>query len=232
MSTSRLLRAVTASLARYPPLPTQAVALGQTGGVLTDRTSPAVSGAANDLSRQVAQQQRGFASGAQQSTGGSAAAGGSKSPWELKAETLGLKYERGQAQAPWTPTKELFKRKTYFKRMAYLVQILEEEEAAERLQQKSIPLKFRSGDVLQITLVMPENRRRETVIKGLCIARTNAGLRSSFTIRNAFGNEAFERRFPLYSPNIKKIEVLESRPVRRSKLYYMRDRAPKEFRIG
>lgn len=41
---------------------------------------------------------------------------------ELKAEALGLKYARGQAQEPWTPTKELFKRKSYFKRMAHLVQ--------------------------------------------------------------------------------------------------------------
>jgi len=152
-------------------------------------------------------------------------------PREVKAEKMGLKYTRGVAEDPWTPTDQLFKRKSYFKRMSHLMQSLEKEEISERKMEKKELPEFRAGDVLAVTLVTPENRRRETVVKGLCIAKRNAGLRSSFTIRNAYGNEGFERRFPTYSPNVKKIEVLERNPMKRAKLYYLRDRAPKEYRV-
>uniref|UniRef100_A0A061SAM8 Large subunit ribosomal protein L19 n=1 Tax=Tetraselmis sp. GSL018 TaxID=582737 RepID=A0A061SAM8_9CHLO len=180
---------------------------------------------------------------------------------EQKAAELGLKYQRGVSQPPWTPTNELFKRKSYFKRMAFLVQVslpgagltcasnsknlssiacldtqeLEKEEVVHRKAEKLALEDFKPGDVLAVTVVTPENRRRETVAKGVCIAINNAGPRTSFTIRNAYGNEGFEQHFPLYSPNVRRVEVLERgkvRRVRRAKLYYLRDRAPKEYRVS
>jgi ribosomal protein L19 len=67
--------------------------------------------------------------------------------------------------------------------------------------------------------------------QGICIAKRNRSVRSSFTLRNIFGGSGgIERTFPLYSPHITEMKVLESRRVRRAKLYYLRERTAKEYR--
>ena len=97
---------------------------------------------------------------------------------------------------------------------------------------KAIP-DFRPGDtvVTRIRIVEGTTERVQR-FDGVCIARRNAGLRSSFTVRKISYGEGVERVFPLYSPRIESIEVLKHGRVRRSKLYYLRDRRGKSARIA
>ena len=97
----------------------------------------------------------------------------------------------------WTPTRELAKRKTLPKRMGHLLQVLEKEKQETAQSQLQRP-EFRSGDLLELKLSVPENKRRTTVFKGICIAKRNRGWRTSFTVRNFIGNSGgIERTFPL-----------------------------------
>ena len=136
---------------------------------------------------------------------------------------------------PWTPTRLLVKRKTYPKRMAHLMSVLEKEKEEQAKASKEYP-SFGPGDNIQLTLSIPQNKGRETVFKGICIAKRNRGWRTSFTLRNVIGNNGgIERSFPLYSPHIKDLKVLEgkkNKKYRRAKLYYLRNLQPKEYRIA
>ncbi|GAB4820581.1 hypothetical protein N2152v2_007627 [Parachlorella kessleri] len=108
--------------------------------------------------------------------------------------------------------------------MGHLLRVLEDEREAEAKAAKNYP-DFKAGDVLELKLSVPENKRRVTMFKGVCIARSNRGYRTTFTLRNAFGaSGGVERTFPLYSPHILELKVTDSQPVRRAKLYYLRDR--------
>ena len=99
---------------------------------------------------------------------------------------------------PWTPTKDLVKRKTLPKRMGHLLQVLENEKEQEMQAILQRP-DFGPGDLLELKLSVPENKRRTTVFKGICIARRNRGWRTSFKLRNFIGNSGgIERTFPLY----------------------------------
>lgn len=103
----------------------------------------------------------------------------------------------------------------------------------ERLQEgkKPIPV-FGPGDTLIVHVKIREGEReRIQRFEGLCIARTNAGLHSSFLLRRISGGIGIERRFPLYSPSIDHIECLRRGLVRRNKLYYVRTLSRKKSRI-
>ena len=80
--------------------------------------------------------------------------------------------------------------------------------------------------------VVEGTRERVQVFEGVCIARSNDGVNSSFTVRKLSYGEGVERVFPLYSPNISKIEVVRRGDVRRAKLYYLRGRTGKRARIA
>ena len=129
----------------------------------------------------------------------------------------------GGGQLPWTPTRELKKRKSYFKRCGHIMETLEREHMKSLCEERKV-IPFRPGDVVKLTLEVPENRRRTQVFTGICIGKKNRGMGSSFTVRSVVGNFAVERTFPLFSPNIKGMEILERRKVRRAKLYYLRDK--------
>ena len=75
-------------------------------------------------------------------------------------------------------------------------------------------------------------RTRVQNFEGVCIARANKGLGSSFTVRKISFGEGVERVFPLYSPNVDSIEVVRRGAVRRAKLYYLRGRTGKAARIA
>jgi large subunit ribosomal protein L19 len=136
-----------------------------------------------------------------------------------------------QPPPPWTPTRELKKRKTLPKRMGHLLSVLEKEMEDEARSSGSLP-DFKPGDHLELRLVIPQNKGRETAFKGICIAKRNRGWRTSFTLRNFIGNNGgIERSFPLFSPHIKEIKVLRQGKARRAKLYYLRDVQPKMYRI-
>ena len=113
-----------------------------------------------------------------------------------------------------------------------LIQQLEAEQIAKFKESKSIP-EFRPGDTLRVGVRVVEGERtRVQNYEGVCIARANKGLGSSFTVRKISFGEGVERVFPLYSPNIDSIVVVRRGAVRRAKLYYLRGRTGKAARIA
>ncbi len=91
---------------------------------------------------------------------------------------------------------------------------------------------FRSGDTLKVHVrVVEGGRERVQIFEGVVIARNGEGVRASFTVRKISFGVGVERVFPLHSPIIQKIEVTRRGDVRRSKLYYLRDRVGKAARI-
>ena len=113
-----------------------------------------------------------------------------------------------------------------------LIQTLEAEAIEEFKGRKEIP-EFRAGDTLRIGVRVVEGERtRVQAFEGVCIARSNRGLGSNFTVRKMSFGEGVERVFPLYSPNIDSIVVVRRGVVRRAKLYYLRGRTGKRARIA
>jgi large subunit ribosomal protein L19 len=113
-----------------------------------------------------------------------------------------------------------------------VIQTLEAEQIAKFNETKKIP-EFRPGDTLRVGVKVVEGERtRVQNYEGVCIARANRGMGSSFTVRKISFGEGVERVFPLYSPNIDSIEVVRRGVVRRAKLYYLRGRTGKSARIA
>src|SRR4028118_2003831 len=105
-----------------------------------------------------------------------------------------------------------------------LIQQLEAEQIQSLTQARAIP-EFRPGDTLRVGVrVVEGDRTRIQNYEGVCIARANRGMGSSFTVRKMSFGEGVERVFPLYSPNVETIEVVRRGAVRRAKLYYLRGR--------
>ncbi len=112
-----------------------------------------------------------------------------------------------------------------------IIQQIEGEQIAKLTEGKTIP-EFDAGDTLLVRVKVVEGaRERVQVFEGVCIARKNAGLNSSFTVRKLSYGEGVERVFPLYSPRIEGIEIVRRGKVRRAKLYYLRGRTGKAARI-
>ncbi|MDO6413896.1 50S ribosomal protein L19 [Sphingomonas sp. BIUV-7] len=113
-----------------------------------------------------------------------------------------------------------------------LIQQLEAEQIAALTEKRAIPA-FRPGDTLKVGVKVVEGERsRVQSYEGVCIARSNKGMGSSFTVRKISFGEGVERVFPLYSPNIDSIDVVRKGVVRRAKLYYLRGRTGKAARIA
>ncbi|HYD66584.1 50S ribosomal protein L19 [Azospirillum sp.] len=113
-----------------------------------------------------------------------------------------------------------------------LLQQLEQEHIEKVAGGKTIP-EFSPGDTVRVNVKVVEGtRERVQAYEGVCIARKNAGLNSSFTVRKISYGEGVERVFPLYSPRIDSIELVRKGDVRRAKLYYLRDRRGKSARIA
>jgi len=113
-----------------------------------------------------------------------------------------------------------------------LIQMLEQEQIASLTEGKKIP-EFRPGDTLRVGVKVVEGERsRVQMYEGVCIARSNKGVNSNFTVRKISFGEGVERVFPLYSPSVDSIEVVRRGAVRRAKLYYLRGRRGKSARIA
>ena len=113
-----------------------------------------------------------------------------------------------------------------------LIQTIEAEQIAKFTQTKQAP-EFRAGDTVRVGVRVVEGERtRVQNYEGVCIARSNKGMGSNFTVRKISFGEGVERVFPLYSPNIDTIEVVRRGVVRRAKLYYLRGRTGKSARIA
>ncbi len=110
--------------------------------------------------------------------------------------------------------------------MSTIIQALEAEQMTREIPE------FAAGDTVVVQVKVKEgDRERLQAFEGLCIARKNRGLNSSFTLRKVSYGEGVERVFQTYSPMIDSIEVKRRGVVRRAKLYYMRDRTGKAARI-
>ena len=108
---------------------------------------------------------------------------------------------------------------------------IEEAQIKKLMEGKNIPT-FKAGDTLKIhTKVKEGDRERIQVYEGVCIARKNDGINSSFTVRKISFGEGVERVFPLYSPNVAKIEVERVGKVRRAKMYFLRGLRGRSARI-
>ncbi|MEC6987049.1 MAG: 50S ribosomal protein L19 [Pseudomonadota bacterium] len=92
---------------------------------------------------------------------------------------------------------------------------------------------FSPGDTIKVGVKIVEGKReRIQYFEGVCIAKKNRDINSSFTVRKISFGEGVERTFALYSPNLDTIKVIRSGKVRRAKLYYLRDRKGKSARIA
>ena len=109
---------------------------------------------------------------------------------------------------------------------------IEEAQVAKLKETAKLP-DFRPGDTVKVNVKVVEgDRERVQAFEGVVIARKNAGLNSSFTVRKISYGEGVERIFPLYSPRLTSVEVVRSGDVRRAKLYYLRGRRGKAARIS
>lgn len=114
-----------------------------------------------------------------------------------------------------------------------IIEQIEQEQVAKLSEDgKKVPV-FSPGDTLRVHVKVVEGtRERIQAFEGVCIARRNRGLNSSFTVRKISYGEGVERIFPLYSPRIDSITVVRRGDVRRAKLYYLRSRRGKSARIA
>src|ERR1700733_2188111 len=112
-----------------------------------------------------------------------------------------------------------------------LLQKIEQKNLA-KLKAAAKLAEFGIGDTGRVTVkVIEGTRERVQAYEGVCIARKNAGVNSSFTVRKISYGEGVERVFPLYSPRLESVELVRRGSVRRSKLYYLRQRRGKSARI-
>ena len=92
---------------------------------------------------------------------------------------------------------------------------------------------FFPGDIVKVGVRITEGKRdRIQYFEGVCIAKKNRNINSSFTVRKISFGEGVERTFALYSPIVDTIKIIRSGQVRRAKLYYLRDRTGKSARIA
>ena len=112
------------------------------------------------------------------------------------------------------------------------IEEINKESVKKILTAKKIP-EFFSGDTIKVGVRIVEGKReRIQFFEGVCIAKKNRDINSSFTVRKISFGEGVERTFALYSPIIGSIKVVRSGKVRRAKLYYLRDRKGKSARIA
>ena len=107
------------------------------------------------------------------------------------------------------------------------------KEAVKKIVANKKITEFSPGDTVKVGVKIVEGKReRIQYFEGVCIAKKNRDLNSSFTVRKISFGEGVERTFALYSPNVASIKVIRSGKVRRAKLYYLRDRKGKSARIA
>jgi large subunit ribosomal protein L19 len=121
-----------------------------------------------------------------------------------------------------TPAPAL-KSKKLTKRVKHIMETLNKDAVEAANAGKTIP-DLRPGDVIQLRVEVPENKKRVSLLRGIVISRRNAGIQTTFRIRRVIAGVGVEMVFPLYSPNIKEIKVVDKRKVRRAKLFYLRDK--------
>lgn len=105
-------------------------------------------------------------------------------------------------------------------------------DLVEKSAMKEDAPQFDIGDTVDVHLkILEGNKERIQVFSGVVIARSGSGSKEMFTVRRIVAGEGVERKFPLHSPKIEKVEVKRSGVVRRAKLYFLRDRVGKAVRL-
>ena len=116
--------------------------------------------------------------------------------------------------------------------MKNIIKNFEKEQIKRLTIKKNIP-NFRAGDTIKVNVKVTEGERsRIQAFEGVCIAKKNAGLNSSFTIRKISYGEGIERIFPFFSPSVDSIKIIKQGDIKRAKLYYLRKRSGKNTRIA
>jgi large subunit ribosomal protein L19 len=104
-------------------------------------------------------------------------------------------------------------------------------ETSREARTEDIP-DFQAGDTLKVHVrVVEGNKERVQVFQGVVIRRQGSGVHETFTVRKVSYGVGVERTFPLYTPNVSRIELLTRGDVRRAKLFYLRDRVGKSAKI-
>jgi len=112
------------------------------------------------------------------------------------------------------------------------LQKFEQSQLDKLTEGKNIP-EFAAGDTVRVNVrIIEGTNERIQAFEGMCIAKRNRGLNSSFTVRKLSHGEGVERIFPLYSPRLDSIEIIRRGAVRRAKLYYLRGLTGKAARIA
>ena len=112
------------------------------------------------------------------------------------------------------------------------IEKINQDHIAKLMSGKIMP-EFSPGDTVRVMVKVTEgDKSRLQAYEGVCIARKNAGINSSFTVRKISFGEGVERVFPLYAPVVDKVELVRRGKVRRAKLYYLRDRRGRSARIA
>ena len=112
-----------------------------------------------------------------------------------------------------------------------IIEQFEKDQIKSLVKGKKIP-QFHPGDTVRVNVKVREGtRERIQGFEGVCIAKKNRGLSSSFTVRKISFGEGVERVFPIFSPTIDSVSVIRTGQVRRAKLYYLRDLTGKKARI-
>ena len=112
------------------------------------------------------------------------------------------------------------------------IEEINKDNVKKILQKRKIP-EFFAGDTIKVGVRITEGKReRIQYFEGVCIAKKNRSINSSFTVRKISFGEGVERTFALYSPVIGSIKIIRSGKVKRAKLYYLRDRKGKSARIS
>ena len=102
----------------------------------------------------------------------------------------------------------------------------------EKTAMKENPPEFEIGDTVDVhTKILEGSKERIQVFSGTVIARSGSGSKEMFVVRRIVAGEGVERKFPIHSPRIEKVEVKRRSVVRRAKLYYLRDRVGKAVRL-
>jgi large subunit ribosomal protein L19 len=112
------------------------------------------------------------------------------------------------------------------------IEKINQDHIAKLMSGKTMP-EFSPGDTVRVMVKVTEgDKSRLQAYEGVCVARKNAGINSSFTVRKISFGEGVERVFPLYAPVVDKVELVRRGKVRRAKLYYLRDRRGRSARIA
>ena len=102
----------------------------------------------------------------------------------------------------------------------------------EKSSLRENPPEFEIGDTVDVhTKILEGDKERIQVFSGVVIARNGSGSREMFIVRRIVAGQGVERKFPVHSPRIAKIEIKRSGKVRRAKLYYLRERSGKAVRL-